>query len=148
MSVVTVKLYRLDDKVPLPTPASEGASGCDLRANGTYIVPPKTVCAISTGLFVAIPEGFEWQIRSRSGLAAKSRLFVLNSPGTLDSDYRGEVGVLLYNAGDKDYRVAMGERIAQAVLCPVYHPAFELVETLEALGDTARGSGGFGSTGG
>ena len=139
-----------DPAVPLPDYASEGAAGADLRAN----LPPEARAAgvtiglmqralIPTGLGMEIPEGFEAQIRARSGLALRHGLIIANAPGTIDSDYRGEVGVILVNLGAKPYIVAHGARIAQMVIAPVTRARF--VEG--PLSDSARGGGGFGSTG-
>jgi dUTP pyrophosphatase len=130
----------------IPAYQSLGASGADLLA---AIDAPIEICAgkavlIPTGLFLEVPEGFEVQIRPRSGLAAKSQVGVLNSPGTIDSDYRGEVKVLLINHGEAPFAVLPGMRIAQMVVCPVIRATFIPVEQLE---ETARGGGGFGHTG-
>ena len=129
---------------PLPQYQTEGSSGVDLMADTEAVIKPGEMVMISSGLRTRVPQGFEIQVRSRSGLAYKKQIFVLNSPGTIDSDYRGIIGVLLYNAGMEDFKVEKGDRIAQAVLCPVYQADWKLVESLE---DTNRGSGGFGSTG-
>lgn len=131
----------------VPVYASQGASGADLAAAEDMVIPAGEVRMVPTGLSVQIPVGFEIQVRSRSGLAAKEQVFVLNSPGTVDSDYRGEVKVILANFGTKPYEVKKGARIAQAVLCPVYQAMFEPVETRDELEETERGTGGFGSTG-
>ncbi len=154
MSVVAVRVERLegaDPAVPLPDYATAGAAGADLRANlatadrarGLTVAPGARVL-VPTGLAMAIPEGFELQIRPRSGLALRHGITLANAPGTIDSDYRGEVGVILLNTGSEPVVIGHGDRIAQAVLAPVVRAAFALVETLEA---TARGAGGFGSTG-
>lgn len=128
----------------LPTYASAGAAGMDLRAAETVTVPQKATVLVKTGMAVAVPPGFEMQVRSRSGLAAKHAVFVTNGPGTIDADYRGEVGVILSNFGDEDFLIHAGDRIAQAVIAPVVQAEFVDVEQLSV---TDRGVGGFGSTG-
>ena len=141
-----ILIKRLSKDVALPKYETEGSSGLDLAANTDKqikILPGKSEI-ISTGLAVAIPKNFEIQIRPRSGLAAKSQISVLNTPGTIDADYRGELKVILINLGDKDFIVEKGLRIAQMVLCPVVKAKLKEVTELE---NTGRGSGGFGSTG-
>ena len=128
----------------LPGYATEQASGVDLMAAEDAVIQPGTVKMIKTGLFVAIPEGWEIQIRSRSGLALKKQIVVLNSPGTVDADYRGPMNVILFNGGKCDFEVKTGDRIAQAVLCPVAKIFWNPVSTLN---ETKRNNGGFGSTG-
>lgn len=130
----------------LPAYATALAAGLDIRANlaETLILQPLERKLIPTGLFLEIPEGFEVQIRPRSGLAFKHGITVLNSPGTIDADYRGEVGVLLVNLSNEAFEIQHGERIAQMVVAPYVQAT--LTETNE-LSDTERGSGGFGSTG-
>jgi len=138
-----------DRALGLPSYESAGAAGADLRANlpggGEVVLEPGERALVPTGLRLAIPEGFEVQVRPRSGLALKHGVTLANSPGTIDSDYRGPLGVILLNAGREAFRVAHGMRIAQMVVAPVVRARFALAET---LGDTARGAGGFGSTGG
>ena len=135
---------------PLPIYATVGSAGIDLVAsiNGIdrQIVYPGKVSLIHTGLFVAIPEGYELQIRPRSGLALKKGITVLNTPGTIDSDYRGEIGVIIINHGDEAVAFANGDKIAQAVLKQVDKIEWESVPTYEQLPITNRGEGGFGST--
>ena len=131
--------------LPLPAYATEGAAGMDLLAAREMVIRPGGRALVPTGLAVAIPEGFEMQVRPRSGLALKHGVTVLNAPGTVDSDYRGEVGVILLNTGTEPFAIARGERIAQLVLAPVAQAAWSEVAELEA---TERGQGGFGSTGG
>ena len=141
-----ILIKRLSKDVALPKYETEGSSGLDLAANvdkQIKILPGKSEI-ISTGLAVAIPKNFEIQIRPRSGLAAKSQISVLNTPGTIDADYRGELKVILINLSDKVFVVEKGLRIAQMVLCPVVKATLKEVTKLE---NTERGSGGFGSTG-
>ncbi|MCP3961020.1 MAG: dUTP diphosphatase [bacterium] len=143
-----VRVRRLDhaEDLPLPSPASPGSSGVDLRAaiDSPLILAPGERALVSTGLRLEIPEGFEAQVRPRSGLALKHGVTVLNSPGTIDSDYRGEVKVILINLGQQDFQLQRGDRMAQMVLHRV-----ERAEWLEAedLGGSKRGEGGFGSSG-
>ena len=141
-----ILIKRLSDKVVLPKYETEGSSGLDLAAhiNESIEIKPGSTAIIPTGLTVSIPKNFEIQIRPRSGLAAKNQISVLNTPGTIDADYRGELKVILINLGDKSYLVENGARIAQMVLCPVIKANLKEVKILE---DTKRGSGGFGSTG-
>jgi len=147
---VQVQIRRLPHSEGLPLPAYETASaaGMDLRAAVDADVPlilaPGQRAMVPTGLCIALPEGYEAQVRPRSGLAAKHGVTCLNSPGTVDADYRGEVKVILINLGDEPFVIQRGERIAQMIIAPVTQAAW--VET-EALSDTARGAGGFGSTG-
>jgi dUTP pyrophosphatase len=130
----------------LPEYQSEGASGADLRA----LLPEDLLlkrgerAVVPTGLHLEIPEGYEGQVRPRSGLAARNGVTVLNTPGTIDSDYRGELKVILVNLGEADFRISTGDRIAQIVFTPVVRVSFR---RRDAVGDTRRGSGGFGSTG-
>ncbi|MEG0036657.1 MAG: dUTP diphosphatase [Victivallaceae bacterium] len=131
----------------VPFYATEGSSGADVRAAvlSDVIISPGSHCLIPTGLFFHIPKGYEIQVRSRSGLALKYGIAVLNSPGTIDSDYRGELGVILINHGIEDFRVTPGLRIAQLVVAPVCKVCFSEVESVND--DTTRGSSGFGHTG-
>ena len=141
-----ILIKRLSKNVTLPRYETEDSSGLDLAANidkQIKIFPGKSEI-IPTGLAVAIPKNFEIQIRPRSGLAAKNQISVLNTPGTIDADYRGELKVILINLSDKVFVVKKGLRIAQMVLCPVVKAKFKEVVELE---NTKRGSGGFGSTG-
>ena len=144
----TIRVTRLPhaEGLALPAYATEGAAAMDLLAAVTapVVILPHGRALIPTGLRVALPPGHEWQIRPRSGLALKHGIVVPNSPGTIDEDYRGEVQVIILNAGTEPFRVERGMRIAQAVLAPVLRAVFE--EVLE-LPDTPRGEGGFGSTG-
>ena len=128
----------------LPASATEGAAGMDVLAAEEVILAPGARHAVSTGLAVAIPHGYEIQVRPRSGLALKHGISVPNAPGTIDSDYRGELKVILINHGHERFKVRRGDRIAQLVLAPVTRAAWQEVAELDA---TARGAGGFGSTG-
>lgn len=140
-----------DRSLPLPSYETAGAAGADIRANlkpedreTGFTLDPMHRAIVPTGLRVEIPQGFEMQIRPRSGLAVKHGITLPNTPGTIDSDYRGPLGVALVNLGPEPYTIHHGDRIAQMVIAPVVQVAFEVVETLS---DTARGEGGFGSTG-
>ncbi|NOR61740.1 MAG: dUTP diphosphatase [Rhodobacteraceae bacterium] len=146
MSFVKVKHVREIDW-PLPQYESDGAAGMDIRAfveGGSFTFKPMQRFLVPTGLAIEIPHGFEMQIRPRSGLALKHGITMVNAPGTIDSDYRGEVGVVLINLGESDFELRHGERIAQMVLAPVTRCTWINVEELE---ETRRGVGGFGSTG-
>ena len=137
-----------DETVALPSYETAGSAGADLRANfptrGEGVLAPGERVLVPTGLRVGIPEGYEIQIRPRSGLALKHGITLPNSPGTIDSDYRGPLGVIVMNAGEAPFVIAHGDRIAQMVAAPVEQAHFAVVETLP---DTLRGTGGFGSTG-
>ena len=145
---VEVEIQRIEgtEDLPLPTYMSSGASGMDLFAAVTepVTIPPKEMAVISLGIRIDLPEGFEAQVRPRSGLAAGHGIGILNSPGTVDSDYRGEVKVILFNFGKQPFVVNRGDRIAQMVITRVARAT--LVEQ-DHLEDTPRGSGGFGHTG-
>ena len=132
------------DGLPLPAYATEGAAGMDVVAAETLTLAPGARCAVATGFAMAIPDGFEVQVRPRSGLALKHGISCLNTPGTIDSDYRGEVKVILINLGQEPFEINRGDRIAQLVPAPVQRAAFTL---LDILPETARNAGGFGSTG-
>jgi len=140
-----------DCDLPLPSYATPGAAGADVRANfparvrgaGMQLAPMQRLI-VPTGLRVAIPPGYEIQIRPRSGLALKNGISLLNAPGTIDSDYRGPLGILLVNLGIEPFLIAHGDRIAQLIVASVVQAGFAVVD---ALDDTARGAGGFGSTG-
>jgi len=144
--MVKVLVKKLNPKVQLPSYKTEGSSGMDLMAfvENPIKIAPNTSELIPTGLTVAIPNDLEIQIRPRSGLAAKSSIGVLNTPGTIDSDYRGELKIILFNHSKKEFVVNNNDRVAQMVLLPVLKVDFEEVDELP---DTLRGSGGFGSTG-
>tara|TARA_B100001248_G_C27179074_1_gene361504 strand:+ start:138 stop:578 length:441 start_codon:yes stop_codon:yes gene_type:complete len=139
-------IKRLSKNIPLPKYETTGSSGMDLSANieETVSIDPGKISLIPTGISVSIPKNFEIQIRPRSGLAAKNQISVLNTPGTIDSDYRGEIKVILINLSEKVFLVEKGDRIAQMILCPVVKAKLTEVDSLD---DTSRGSDGFGSTG-
>ncbi len=141
-----VEVMEHAEGLPLPAYMTAGAAGMDLVAavSGEAILEPGAVQLIPTGLKVAVPAGFELQIRPRSGLAARSGIGLLNSPGTVDADYRGEIKVIMINLGTAPFTVRRGDRIAQMVLCPI--PRVRLVRA-SSLQETARGEGGFGHTG-
>jgi dUTP pyrophosphatase len=141
-----LRIVKKDPGVTLPQNESEGAAGMDVRAflGEAVSIPPLGRARIPTGLILEIPSGYEAQVRPRSGLAAKFGVTVLNSPGTIDSDYRGELQIILINLGSEAFPVQNGDRIAQMVIAPVSRACIEEAETAE---ETKRGSGGFGSTG-
>ena len=142
---IPVKRLPHFDGLDLPAYATDGAAGMDVLAAEDVILAPGMRHAVATGLAVAIPHGFEIQVRPRSGLALKHGITVPNTPGTIDSDYRGELKVILINHGDADFAIRRGDRVAQLVLAPVTRASWLKVEELD---ETARGEGGFGSTGG
>ncbi|MDY7098380.1 MAG: dUTP diphosphatase [Pseudomonadota bacterium] len=142
---VEVKRLPHGEGLALPAYATAGAAGMDVVSAEDVTIEPGARHAVATGLSVAIPQGYEIQVRPRSGLAFKHGITVPNTPGTIDSDYRGELKVLLINHGNQDFSIARGDRVAQLVLAPVVQAAWLEVEELDA---TERGSGGFGSTGG
>ena len=144
--MVKVLIKKLSSQVELPSYKTSGASGMDLMAfiKSSVIIKPKTSCLIPTGLSMAFSENYEIQIRPRSGLAAKNNISVLNTPGTIDSDYRGEIKVIIYNHGNEDFVINNKDRVAQMILTPVIK--MELTEAKE-LPKTIRGEGSFGSTG-
>ena len=144
--MVKVLIKKLDSKVQLPKYKTDGSSGMDLMAflESPVNLKPQESELIPTGISIAIPEDTEVQIRPRSGLAAKSNISVLNTPGTIDSDYRGEIKIILFNHGKENFVINNNDRIAQMILMPIVKAEFEEVENLPK---TLRGSGGFGSTG-
>lgn len=142
---VQVKRLPHGQDLALPAYATEGAAGMDVLAAEDITLAPGQRHAVATGLALAIPQGYEIQVRPRSGLALKHGITVPNTPGTIDSDYRGELKVILINHGAEQFAIARGDRVAQLVLAPVTQAAWEEVEALDA---TERGAGGFGSTGG
>tara|TARA_X000001036_G_scaffold227963_1_gene213102 strand:+ start:1009 stop:1449 length:441 start_codon:yes stop_codon:yes gene_type:complete len=141
-----ILIKRLSKEVSLPKYETTGSSGMDLAANinSNINLDPGKTAIIPTGLTLSIPKGYEIQIRPRSGLAAKKKISVLNTPGTIDSDYRGEIKVILINHGDAPFQVEKGLRIAQMVVCPIVQAQ---IEEVNDLNETERGKGGFGSTG-
>ncbi len=143
---VEVRVKRLPNGAGLPLPdyASKGAAGMDICAAESVILRIGKRLAVATGFAFAIPDGYEVQVRPRSGLALKNGVTCLNTPGTIDSDYRGEVKVILANLGEDDFQITKGDRIAQIVVAPVTHAAMVEVDDID---ETARGAGGFGSTG-
>jgi dUTP pyrophosphatase len=145
---IAVKVMRFKDSedLPLPSYESRGSSGMDIRASvkDPILLQPGEIRFVRTGLAVSIPRGYEAQIRPRSGLALRHGIGIVNSPGTVDSDYRGEIGIILVNWGTKPFTIRRGDRIAQMIICKVYHG--ELVE-VDNLDNTTRGNGGFGHTG-
>jgi dUTP pyrophosphatase len=146
MPEIEIELMRLPNGEGLPAPsyASAGAAGMDVVAAESLTLAPGARHAVATGFAIAIPEGYEVQVRPRSGLALKHGITCLNTPGTIDSDYRGEVRVILANLGQEPFEIVRGERIAQLVPAPVQRARFRQVSE---LGSTERGAGGFGSTG-
>jgi dUTP pyrophosphatase len=143
---IEVRVKRLNHGAGLPLPdyASKGAAGMDICAAESLILRTGRRHAVATGFAFAIPDGYEVQVRPRSGLALKNGITCLNTPGTIDSDYRGEVKVILANLGEDDFQITKGDRIAQIVVAPVTHAAMVEVDEID---ETARGAGGFGSTG-
>ncbi len=149
MEKINIKIQRIDDKfidIPLPKYSTEGSSGLDIRAavESEIVIQKGKIVLVPTNLMVEIPFGYEIQIRPRSGLAAKNGIGILNSPGTIDSDYRGEIKIILFNFGENDFIIKRGDRIAQMVISKVYKA--ELIEASK-LENSNRGSGGFGHTG-
>jgi len=144
--MVKVLIKRLNTKVKIPEYKTSGSSGMDLMAflDNEVQIKPYNSALVPTGLSIAIPNDYEIQIRPRSGLAAKSNISVLNTPGTIDSDYRGELKIILFNHGKDNFTINNGDRVAQMVLAPVLKMEFEEVDSLP---ETIRGQGGFGSTG-
>ena len=144
--MVKVLIKKLDPSVKLPEYKTTGASGMDLIAfiKEPLELKPQMSCIVPTGLAVAFPENYEIQVRPRSGLAAKNNISVLNTPGTIDSDYRGEIKVIIHNHGNRNFIINNGDRIAQMILCPVVK--MKLEEAID-LPETIRGQSGFGSTG-
>ena len=144
--MIKILIKRLSKNIPLPKYETSNSSGMDLAANiqNSVDIKPKETVIIPTGISLSIPKNFEVQIRPRSGLAAKNQISVLNTPGTIDADYRGELKVILINLSNKTFTVKNGERIAQMVLCPIAKAELKEVYNLDS---TDRGTGGFGSTG-
>lgn len=146
MKIAITRLSAATNDVPLPAYATEGSAGMDIRAavETDMTVPPGETVLVPTGFAIAVPPGYEAQVRPRSGLAIKHGVGVLNSPGTIDSDYRGEVRIILSNFGKEPFVIRRGERIAQMVIAPFVRAEWEELGSLE---DTQRGAGGFGHTG-
>tara|TARA_B110000444_G_C18629094_1_gene495955 strand:+ start:292 stop:729 length:438 start_codon:yes stop_codon:yes gene_type:complete len=144
--VVKVLIKKLNPDVQLPAYKTTGASGMDIMAfiDSPIKLPPNSSCLVPTGLSIAFSEDYELQIRPRSGLAAKNSITVLNTPGTIDSDYRGEIKIILFNHGKEEFIINNKDRVAQMILMPVIKMELEITENLP---DTIRGEGGFGSTG-
>lgn len=146
---MNISIKRISDTfqtIPLPTYATEGSAGMDVYATleEPMIIAAGAIAMIPTNLSIALPKGFECQVRSRSGLAAKNGIFALNAPGTIDSDYRGEIKVILANFGKENFEIKTGDRIAQLVIAQYEHIQWKEVVSLD---ETSRGDGGFGSTG-
>ncbi|MBQ3402854.1 MAG: dUTP diphosphatase [Synergistaceae bacterium] len=141
---IVVKIKREANTIAIPEYATPGSAGVDLCSMKYCMIKPNEMALISTGIYLEIPEGYEGQIRPRSGLAMDSRIIIPNSPGTIDSDYRGEIRVLLLNMGDEPFTLRFGDRIAQLVFMPIARAKFTEVKELTP---TKRGTGGFGSTG-
>jgi dUTP pyrophosphatase len=147
--MLKIDIKRISDEfsdIPLPEYATPGSAGMDIRAavNESVVIASGKIKIIPTNLSVEIPEGYEIQVRPRSGLAAKHGIGLVNAPGTIDSDYRGEIKIILINFGDEDFIVSRGERIAQIVIAKTYRAEFNETDKLD---DTRRGEGGFGHTG-
>ena len=144
--MVKLLIKKLNEEAIVPEYKTKGSSGMDLMANinSDIYIKPGEKAIIPTGIAVSIPIGYEIQIRPRSGLAAKKNISILNTPGTIDADYRGEIKIILINFGKQEFKINPNDRIAQMVLCPVIKAELEVVDELQ---DTKRGKGGFGSTG-
>ena len=144
--MIKILIRKLDTKIPIPKYETDGSSGMDLSAylKNDLIIAPNEKKMIPTGLMASVPKGYEIQIRPRSGLAFKNSITVLNTPGTIDSDYRGEIKVVLFNHGKENFKIENNMRIAQMVVCPV---TLAEVYEVDNLDKTERGKGGFGSTG-
>jgi len=145
----TLRVYKMRPSAAVPRYKTSGAAGMDLAAclDAPLMIAPGGTARVPTGLRIALPPGHEGQVRPRSGLAARHGVTVLNAPGTIDEDYRGEVQVILVNHGSETFTVESGDRIAQLIVAPVTHVEIEAVNDEAALGGTERGQGGFGSTG-
>lgn len=146
MQVKITRIYEEYPDIPLPKYSTIGSAGMDIRAviDEPMVIKPKAIVIVPTGIAIALPRGYECQVRSRSGLAAKSGIFALNSPGTIDSDYRGEIKVILANFSDIEFTISRGDRIAQLVIAKYEIAEWEICDSLD---DTERGAGGLGSTG-
>lgn len=146
MKIRITRVNLENTEIPLPSYATQGSAGMDLYAavHEDVIIPPKGIHLVPTGYRIELPEGYEAQIRPRSGLALKNNIGILNSPGTIDSDYRGEIKVILKNFGDEKFIIKRGDRIAQMIIAPYIRISWDEVESID---DTYRGSGGFGHSG-
>lgn len=142
--MIKVQIKKIKDNAIVPKYAHEGDAGVDLYSTEDYTLKPNERVLVSTGIKIAVPEGYEAQVRPKSGLALKSGIGVANTPGTVDAGYRGEVGVIAINLGNEDYKIEKGKKIAQMVFNKIEAAEFEEVEDLD---ETKRGEGGFGSTG-
>jgi len=144
--MIKILVKKFDKKIKLPSYKTSGSSGMDLIAytKNKIIIPPGKTAMVPTGIAVAIPKNYEIQIRPRSGLAAKKSISVINTPGTVDSDYRGEIKIILINLSKKRFIIKSGDRVAQMILCPI---AKGILKVVKNLPKTVRGKGGFGSTG-
>ena len=142
--MVKVKIKKIKDNAIIPKYAHEGDAGVDLYSTEEYILKPGERVLVSTGIKIAIPRGYEAQVRPKSGLAVKHGISIVNTPGTIDADYRGEIGIITINLGQEDFKIKKGKKIAQMVFNKVEEAEFEETEELE---ETTRGQGGFGSTG-
>ena len=141
---MTLKFERIHEDAVLPAYAHPSDAGMDIRSVADLVVPARGRALVPTGLVVLLPPGYEAQVRPRSGLALKHGVTVLNTPGTIDAGYRGEIGVILFNSADADFEVRKGDRVAQLVIAPVTQP---VIEEADSIDETDRGAGGFGSTG-
>ena len=142
--MVLLKLKKIDENAVIPKYAHEGDAGMDLYSTKQYLLKPGEIVLVSTGLKFEVPEGYELQIRPKSGLALKYGITMPNSPGTIDAGYRGELGVIIINHGKEDFKINPGDKIAQAILNKIEKAEIKIVEELS---ETSRGDGGFGSTG-
>ena len=141
---MTLKFKRIHPDAVLPAYAHPSDAGMDIRSVADMTVPARGRALVPTGLVVLLPPLYEAQVRPRSGLALKHGITVLNTPGTIDSGYRGEIGVILFNSSDVDFQIKKGDRVAQVVIAPVTQP---VIEEAQEIDETGRGAGGFGSTG-
>ena len=141
---LTVKVKKLHEAAQIPSYTRHGDAAMDVRSVESYVINPGDICLVKTGLAFEVPFGYEVQVRPRSGLALKSRISIVNSPGTLDSNYRGELGIILINHGRDPFNVVVGDRIAQIAFKRIEHT---LLEEVNQLSDSNRGEGGFGSSG-
>jgi dUTP pyrophosphatase len=143
-TMVEIKITKIKDNAVIPKYAKPGDAGVDLCSTENYTLKPGERCLVSTGIKIALPKGHEAQVRPRSGLALKHGISIVNTPGTVDSDYRGEIGVIAINLGQEEFKIEPGMRIAQMIINKVEHAVFEEVDSLD---ETERGEGGFGHSG-